>query len=52
MKWIKDKLTMLAGVALIVAFLLLVGGCVRWKWSECRGVGHGVAYCVLEMGRK
>lgn len=40
------------GIALIVIlFIALIGGCIRWRWSECRQVGHGVAYCVWDMGR-
>lgn len=31
----------------LVLFVLLVGSCIRWRWNECRGVGHGVAYCLL-----
>lgn len=44
------QVALVAGV--IVAFLLVVGSCTRWKWNECRGVGHGVLYCVNQMGSK
>lgn len=46
-KWIKR----LPALAMIIAFLAIAGGCIHWRWSECRGVGHGVAYCLREMGR-
>lgn len=41
----------LSAIAIIAAFLLLVGGCMTWRWSECRGVGHGIAYCLWDMSR-
>lgn len=52
MKWIKDKLQLVGIVLLIAAFILLIGGRVRWQWGECRGVGHGVMYCIHKMGSK
>lgn len=35
----------------VVAFLALVGGCIRWEWNECRKVGHGVLYCIVKAGK-
>lgn len=52
MKWLKYKLQLVTYVAIIGAFLFLVGGCVRWQWNECRGVGHGVLYCIHQMGSR
>jgi len=41
------------GIAvLILAFVALVGGCIRWEWNECRSVGHGKLYCAVKLGRK
>lgn len=37
--------------AIVVVVLFVVVSCTRWKWGECRKVGHGVAYCVMDMGR-
>ena len=48
----KDWLQATLVAAVIVAFLLVVGSCTRWKWNECRGVGHGVLYCINDMGSK
>lgn len=36
---------------IVVSALLLIGSCMKWRWEECRGVGHGVAYCVWDAGR-
>jgi hypothetical protein len=42
-----------AVAVMCLAVLFLVGSCVRWKWNECRQVGHGVMYCAfVEMARK
>lgn len=41
----------LSAIAIVVVFLCLAGGCMHWRWSECRGVGHGIAYCLMDMGR-
>lgn len=37
--------------AVVILVILLIGGCIRWRWGECRKVGHGVAYCIMEQGR-
>jgi hypothetical protein len=37
------------GVVLVV--FLVIGGCVRWRWNECRKVGHGFLYCVLSASK-
>lgn len=37
-------------ILLVVAVLFLVGSCTRWKWNECRKVGHGIAYCIIKQG--
>ncbi|WP_188240695.1 hypothetical protein [Stenotrophomonas maltophilia] len=52
MKWLKDKLQLVACVAVIGGFLLLVGGCVRWQFEECTSVGHSALYCVWQMGSR
>lgn len=44
-----ERLVICVGV---LAFLLLVGGCVNWRWNECTKVGHSALYCVMDMGRK
>ncbi|HDS1569303.1 hypothetical protein [Stenotrophomonas maltophilia] len=49
MKWLKDKIFFIVAIG---GFSLLVGGCVRWQWNECRGVGHGVLYCIHDMGSR
>lgn len=30
---------------IVVADIFLVE---RWKWTECRQVGHGVLYCLVK----
>jgi Ca2+/Na+ antiporter len=52
MNRLKEKLQLAAMVLLIVALLLGIGSCTRWKWNECRGVGHGALYCIHMMGSK
>lgn len=41
-----------------IALILVVGlilfsiiSCERWKYNECKKVGHGAAYCIWKMGR-
>ncbi|QDJ96325.1 hypothetical protein Xoosp13_138 [Xanthomonas phage Xoo-sp13] len=46
MKWY-ERLWIGAGV---LVFVLLIGGCIRWQWDECRSVGHGVMYCLWSLG--
>lgn len=42
-----------AGFLLFIVMVgVLVGSCARWQWNECRKVGHSVAYCVYDLGRK
>lgn len=40
-----------AAAVVVIACLFLIGSCVRWRFGECRSVGHGVAYCVMESAR-
>lgn len=47
MRWKETVGFIVAGLAL----LFLLGSCMAWRWNECRGVGHGVAYCVMDLGR-
>lgn len=36
----------------VIALCLLLGSCIRWRWNECRQVGHGAAYCLFaDLGR-
>lgn len=36
---------LLIGV-IAIALMFGVSSCVKWKWSECRKVGHGKLYCL------
>ncbi|VUD71842.1 hypothetical protein MET9862_02430 [Methylobacterium symbioticum] len=36
----------MARVLAAVALILVVAVGVAWDWSECRGAGHGVLYCL------
>lgn len=38
-------------IALAVITLVILGGCTRWQWRECRGVGHSALYCLFDLGR-
>jgi hypothetical protein len=33
-----------------VAILLAAVSCERWKYKECRKVGHSALYCVTQIG--
>lgn len=35
-------------IALLVAVCLASYSCERWKYRECRKVGHSAAYCILQ----
>jgi hypothetical protein len=39
-------------VIVIVVFLLLVGSCARWKFNECKKVGHSTLYCIVFNGSR
>ena len=43
-----ERAVILVGV---FAFLAFSVSCVAWEWNECRGVGHGVLYCIAKQGR-
>lgn len=47
----KDTLKGLFYLAVVVLCGFLLVKCAAWRWNECRDVGHGVAYCVVEQGR-
>ena len=38
--------------AVVIAFLLLVGSCARWKYKECKAVGHSTLYCIVFNGSR
>ncbi len=37
-------------VLLVAAILLAAYSCERWKWQECRAVGHSRLYCASKVG--
>lgn len=38
-------------IAFLVITLVVLGGCTRWQWRECRSVGHSALYCLFNLGR-
>jgi len=36
-------------LVIIVVVLVVMAGCERWKWNECRGVGHSRLYCFTKV---
>lgn len=41
------------GVLVVIVLLLSMGvGCEVWRWRECRKVGHGAMYCILNVGKE
>lgn len=42
----------IGAVILIVGILFLVNSCEKWKYNECKKVGHGTAYYLYSIGNK
>ncbi len=41
---------MKTGFFAVVILLAVMYACERWKYKECRSVGHGAFYCLTEVG--
>lgn len=39
-------------IAMPVALLFLCYSCEKWKYEECKKVGHGTLYCVIKIGEE
>ena len=48
----RDGCGLVAVVVLVITVAAALGALIRWEYNECRGVGHGVAYCVVQLGRR
>lgn len=45
---LKDLLFM---VAILLVCAIAIGSLFYWEWSECRNVGHGRLYCLVQIGK-
>lgn len=40
-----------AVLLLVLGLLFAMFACERWKYRECRKVGHSVLYCLDQLGK-